>query len=650
MRVLASIPIACLSVAALLSGCGGGSSGGTATPAPPTLLVGVAATAPATNCPSGGITVNTGLDSNANGVLDATEISRSQYVCNGTAGTNGTNGVNGSNGSAGANGSNGSNGASALVKLTPEAAGANCANGGTRIDTGLDANANNTLDAAEVTSTAYVCGATGAVGAVGPAGPAGPTGPAGTNGSNGYTTLMSIGVEPNGANCTYGGSKVTAGLDNNRNGVLDGGEITSTNYVCNGAPSGLPWVSVTAASVAAQSNTGYLANNATSRVTVTLPAAPALGDVVRVSGPAAGGWKIAQRAGQSIQAHNLIVEAGVNWSALDSQHNWLAVASSADGRKLVATDQGSGVGTGGIYTSTDYGLNWVYRGLPNKGFVSVASSADGNKLVAVDSNAPGAIYTSSDSGVTWTARLTLMNWVSVASSSDGTKLVAAVSGGQIYTSTDSGVTWTARDSARAWKSLASSADGTKLAATTGGQFYTSSDSGVTWVPQPGMTAGAWSVASSADGSRLVVGLLSYYLYVSTDSGVTWTQVGLPGNWRAVASSADGMRLVAADEGPPLASGGRIATSSDGGLTWTYRGPTRVWNGLASSADGSRLAAVVTSTVGEIYASADQPVPVVQTTAGTAGGIFGDQFEAMELQFQGGGVWSVLSSSGAFDVR
>src|SRR5208283_2478592 len=64
---------------------------------------------------------------------------------------------------------------------------------------------------------------------------------------------------------------------------------------------------------------------------------------------------------------------------------------------------------------------------------AIASSADGTKLVAVTYN--GLIYNSADSGATWTTndmsdRLT---WVSVASSADGVKLVA--SGNHIYTST-----------------------------------------------------------------------------------------------------------------------------------------------------------------------------------------------------------------------
>jgi len=57
-----------------------------------------------------------------------------------------------------------------LVKTTTEAAGANCATGGTRVDVGSDLNNNGTLDALEVNAalTKYVCN--GAIGSQGPAG------------------------------------------------------------------------------------------------------------------------------------------------------------------------------------------------------------------------------------------------------------------------------------------------------------------------------------------------------------------------------------------------------------------------------------------------------------------------------------------------
>jgi hypothetical protein len=158
-------------------------------------------------------------------------------------------------GVAGTNGTNGTNGQNTLVKTTTETAGANCTTGGVKIEYGLDANNNGTLDLTEINAslTKYVCngaiGATGLTGSQGPiglTGPAGPTGAqgpqgiqgvAGTNGTNGQNTLVKTTSEPAGANCTTGGVKIEYGLDVNNNGTLDVAEInaTLTKYVCNGA-------------------------------------------------------------------------------------------------------------------------------------------------------------------------------------------------------------------------------------------------------------------------------------------------------------------------------------------------------------------------------------------------------------------------------
>src|SRR6266545_2194954 len=82
--------------------------------------------------------------------------------------------------------------------------------------------------------------------------------------------------------------------------------------------------------------------------------------------------------------------------------NWSAIASSADGTKLVAVV--SGTQPSPIYTSTNAGLTWMRTSAPLYYWSSVTSSADGKKLAAT--GCPGCpmfpIYTSTNSGVTWT--------------------------------------------------------------------------------------------------------------------------------------------------------------------------------------------------------------------------------------------------------
>ena len=209
-----------------------------------------------TNCTTGGVKIEYGLDANNNGTLDVSEINATltRYVCNGATGAQGiqgvagTNGTNGAQGIQGVAGTNGADGKNTLAKTTTEAAGANCTTGGVKIEYGLDANNNGTLDVSEInaTLTKYVCngavGATGAQGAQGIQGVAGTNGAqgiqgvAGTNGTNGLNALIKTTIEPAGANCTNGGTKIETGLDANGNGVLDVSEVNAsqTQYVCNG--------------------------------------------------------------------------------------------------------------------------------------------------------------------------------------------------------------------------------------------------------------------------------------------------------------------------------------------------------------------------------------------------------------------------------
>ncbi|HVL46105.1 MAG TPA: hypothetical protein VM407_14885, partial [Acidovorax sp.] len=128
------------------------------------------------------------MDIDANGVLADSEVSSTQYVCNGTSGANA--------------GTGSTNGLSTLVRLRPEPAGTPCAQGGSAVLAGLDANRNGLLEDNEITSTSYVCN--GAAGAPGGSGPAG---------SAGHDSLLSLTPESPGANCAYGGQRVQSGLD-----------------------------------------------------------------------------------------------------------------------------------------------------------------------------------------------------------------------------------------------------------------------------------------------------------------------------------------------------------------------------------------------------------------------------------------------------
>ncbi|MDP5197958.1 hypothetical protein [Flavobacterium sp. DG2-3] len=161
-------------------------------------LVNMSVINPGVDCENGGIKVETGLDSNFNGVLDSSEVQNTKYVCNGVDGKN------------------------TLTAVVKEPAGASCENGGIKINSGLDLNRNGILEESEITSTAYVC-----------------------NGVDGNSSLTRTTNENSGGNCGNGGLKVEYGLDVNNDGVLNDNEVKYTTYVCNGLNGNLSLVNIT---------------------------------------------------------------------------------------------------------------------------------------------------------------------------------------------------------------------------------------------------------------------------------------------------------------------------------------------------------------------------------------------------------------------
>ncbi|MBE7442682.1 MAG: hypothetical protein HS119_09545 [Flavobacteriales bacterium] len=99
----------------------------------------LSSTVASTSCANGGVTVNMGLDANNNNILEASEISVSYDVCNGTDGLPGTNGTDGLN---------------ILAETIPSTS---CPNGGVTVNMGQDINNNGILETGEITTTYDVC-------------------------------------------------------------------------------------------------------------------------------------------------------------------------------------------------------------------------------------------------------------------------------------------------------------------------------------------------------------------------------------------------------------------------------------------------------------------------------------------------------------
>ena len=86
---------------------------------------------------------------------------------------------------------------------------------------------------------------------------------------------------------------------------------------------GFTWTEVTGTTQALAIENGYVANNA-GLVTLTLPTTAAIGDTIIVVGKGAGGWRVAQNAGQTIHFNSTDTTAGVG-GRLDSTNRYNTV-------------------------------------------------------------------------------------------------------------------------------------------------------------------------------------------------------------------------------------------------------------------------------------------------------------------------------------
>ncbi len=111
-----------------------------------------------------------------------------------------------------------------LVELSPIAAGDDCADGGYLVAVGVDADRDGQLSADEITGSEIVC--------------SGANGAQGDHGTITSTTALDVGD----ADCPYGGLRLDAGTDDGAgggvadDGILQEGEIATTELLCNGEP------------------------------------------------------------------------------------------------------------------------------------------------------------------------------------------------------------------------------------------------------------------------------------------------------------------------------------------------------------------------------------------------------------------------------
>lgn len=131
-----------------------------------------------------------------------------------------------------------------------------------------------------------------------------------------------------GGDIIYGGASGTGTrLANGASGqyLQSNGGTSAPSWVTPASAGNLPWTEVTGTSQSAAVNNGYICNNA-SRVTVTLPTTAAVGDVVRIVGKGAGGWRLAQNSSELVYFDDVTTTTGVGgYLESSKQHNCITV-------------------------------------------------------------------------------------------------------------------------------------------------------------------------------------------------------------------------------------------------------------------------------------------------------------------------------------
>jgi serine/threonine protein kinase len=425
------------------------------------------------------------------------------------------------------------------------------------------------------------------------------------------------------------------------------------------------WSTTSADTFQAEANHGYRLA-ARTEVTITLPPAPASGDVLRLAGPANGGWRLMQNSNQMILTESVGGgKAGWGWVPHEDDRQWTCLATSADGSKLVAVEFGYRQRGGYVYVSTNGGTTWHDCG-PKRLWNGCAMSAKGERIVATA--AFGKIYCSTNFGFTWRSSEGRRNWARAACSADGLKLVAVDSGtnaegGFIYTSTDGGLTWTPREGQRHWYHAAMSADGHRMAAAVGesdvygkaapGFIYTSSDEGVTWTPRLTDRERRWTgLAMSADGATLCAfedneqAPPGGRFYLSTDAGEHWIERGPVAFWSCLGFSSEERVILAAGRQPGEELS-QLLVSRDWGSTWVPCGPPRHWASTVLGANGRTMAAAI----GHFDKGHDSTILTSRPTTrpGPAGGLAGGPGATIDLRYTGYGHFQIIHASGSLTI-
>jgi hypothetical protein len=244
-------------------------------------------------------------------------------------------------------------------------------------------------------------------------------------------------------------------------------------------------------------------------------------------------------------------------SLANCQAQWVQL-SGTQGGIWSLTVNGSfifaGSDSGGVYLSTNDGLNWTQTSLNNQWVLSLTASGSN---VFAGTNGHG-IYQSTNNGMNWTQ--TTLNFGGVLNIViNGQNIFAGGSMG-VYLSTDFGQTWTPSSlgSLTVYAIVINGSDIFAGVVTYG--VYKSTNMGGNWTPTSLNNRTIHSL--STDGNIIFAGTDPYGIYISTNNGLNWTNT--LGNQVVYSLPLIGCNIFAAT----LYNG--VFLSTNNGLNWTQR--------------------------------------------------------------------------------
>jgi hypothetical protein len=274
---------------------------------------------------------------------------------------------------------------------------------------------------------------------------------------------------------------------------------------------------------------------------------------------------------------------GVTWRLSTAPNNlvWEGVSVSASGQYQTASTMSySPINISNIYYSSDYGVTWKLNNdisIPSPfSFASISMSSSG-QYQSTAAFAGGVIWTSSNYGVNWIRTSSpLSNWVSISLSSSGKyqTAVAYYGNGGIWTSSDYGVSWSQSSATiLSCRSISMSSSGQyQTVVENDGQkssIWSSSNYGKSWVKTSSVdnfyyysamsSTGQYQTAISGSGSiyTCVIPYPNQNSNNNTNTNNTWTGI----NTFTGGIDASATQNITFGQNAPVMSGANITSST-----------------------------------------------------------------------------------------